>query len=240
MKFSSILKRTAMAAVTAASLASVVTPAEAIVLTEQNAYLIVYGNNKEGYKDLGSWNNLRDNGGSFDVSAILNSAGITGTNPVEYTIIGFGGGVTLPMRFGAEVSDVASFPTLTLSLSNFRNAFVAWGGQLGLVNDPTQAVYDKGTITAWSSYFNGQDNDQLNNSVPVRGASDIGNFLNLFERTGAASTLQKVQTAFLDGTTKFLTVGAAPVPVPAAAVLFASGVVGLIGLARRSMSRLAN
>lgn len=244
MQLTSILKRTAVAAVAAAALTGTVTPASALVFNPGDAVLVIYGNSQEGYLNLGNWNTLRTSGGTFNVSSILGAAGITGANPVEYTIVGNSGALT-PMWFGNNV-DISSWSTTQKNgvLPNtYNTALTNWRGQLTNAADPSRQIYAASDALSFNTYLDSGDTDTLNGSIPGsrRASTDIDQILYLLERTGAAGTLAGVQTAFLNSLTGQLIVGnAAPVPVPAAAVLFASGLVGLVGLARRTMSRLAS
>jgi hypothetical protein len=85
-------------------------------------------------------------------------------------------------------------------------------------------------------------NETFNGSIPVShpGAASVESVLNLLQRTGGATTLSQVGTAILSlqGPNANHFVVAAAVPVPAAVVLFATGVIGLVGLARRRMAGL--
>ena len=110
MQLTSILKRTAMAAVAAAALTGVVTPANALVFNAGDAVLVIYGNNNEGYLNLGNWNTLKTTGGTFDVSGILSAAGISGGNQIQYTVVG-NSGANVPMWFGNSVDIGTWTPT---------------------------------------------------------------------------------------------------------------------------------
>jgi hypothetical protein len=244
MRFSSIFKRTAMAAVVAASLASVVTPANALVFNAGDAVLVIYGNNNEGYLNLGNWDTLKTTGGTFDVSGILGAAGISGSNQIQYTVVG-NGGVNIPMWFGNSV-DIGTWTTTnknTLNVNTYNTQLTQWRGQLGAVNDAARQIYSAADATlSFHQYMNISNTDTLAGTLNGRrGSSDIDQTLYLLERTGGPATLAGVTTGFLNSLTGQFVVGnAAPVPVPAAAVLFASGIVGLVGLARRQMSRLVS
>ena len=111
------------------------------------------------------------------------------------------------------------------------------------VNDAARQIYSAADATlSFHQYLNISNTDTLGGTLNGRrGSSDIDQTLYLLERTGAAGTLAAATTGFLNSLTGQFVVGnAAPVPVPAAAVLFASGIVGLVGLARRQMSRLVS
>lgn len=244
MKFSSIFKRTAMAAVVAASLASVVTPANALVFNAGDAVLVIYGNDNEGYVNLGNWDTLKTTGGTFDVSAILSAAGISGSSQVQYTVVG-NSGVNTPMWFGNSV-DISSWSTTnknTLNVNTYNTLLTNWRGQLGAVNDAARTIYSASDpLLSFHTYLNISNTDTLGGTLNGRrGSSDLDQTLYMLERTGGPATLAAATTGFLNSLTgQFIVGNAAPVPVPAAAVLFASGIVGLVGLARRQMSRLVS
>src|SRR5262245_33555189 len=44
-------------------------PAHALVYSPGDAVLVIYGNDNEGYLNLGNWNTVKVSGGSFDVSS---------------------------------------------------------------------------------------------------------------------------------------------------------------------------
>jgi len=73
---------------------SVSVPAHALVYNTGDAVLVIYGNEQQGYLNLGNWDTLKTAGGSFDVADILNTAGVSGVNPIEYTIVGNSGAPT--------------------------------------------------------------------------------------------------------------------------------------------------
>jgi hypothetical protein len=238
-------KRTVMAIAVAVGAAVVVvgmpSKADALVVAPGDAVLVIYGNDQQGYLNLGSWNTLKANGGSFPVSGILNTPGVSGMNTIEYTVVGnFGTGTltpSAPMFFGTdtEISNW-SVPNKNGVLPvTYNTNLTNWGGPLTQANDPTRTIYSKTDPTlSFSKYLDPLENDTLGGSIPRRGSADINNVLYLLERTGAASTLAGITTAMLSSQTGLFTVGTVPIPVPAAAVLFATGLIGLVGVARRA------
>jgi hypothetical protein len=232
------ITQTVIVAAVALAAVSVSVPAHALVYNTGDAVLVIYGNEQQGYLNLGNWDTLKTTGGSFNVADILNTAGVSGVNPIEYTIVGNSGALT-PMWFGSNqaIGDWTSTQKTLMNTNAYNTANTNWRGQLTTAADPTRKIYAAADpLLAFSLYFG--TTDSLGGLTSVRGSSDIDSLLNLLERTGAATTLAGVTTAFLNSTTKLLTIGGgqpAPIPVPAAAVLFATGMIGLVGFARRSM-----
>jgi len=233
-----IHKKTIMALLAAAVLAVAafsgsVTPANALVFAPGDAVLVIYGNSNEGYMKLGNFNNLVANGGSVNVSSILNTGGVSGTNPIQYTVVGNNG--LTPMWFGSNV-DIGQWTTTQKNQvlpTPYNTALINWAGVLGAENNPSQQIYSAASTDSFTHYLNPTGSNTLSGTLPSTrpGFSQIDNPLFLLERTGAASTLAGVATAMLSSQTGLFTVGA--VPIPAAAVLFATGLIGLVGVARR-------
>jgi len=243
MRFSTLKRTAAVFAVTVTlAFAGLIGQAHALLFSPGDAVLVIYGNDNQGYLNLGNWNTLKASGGSFDVSSILNTAGVSGANTIQYTIVGNGPPGPLPMFFGNDV-DISSWTTAQKNAvfpNTYNTPLVNWRGQLTTANDASRQIYAAADpFLSFDQYLNTLHDNTLAGSIPSprRGSTDIDQILHLLERTGAAATLAEVNTAFLNSTTKFFTIGgAAPVvPVPAAAVLFATGMIGLVGLARRSM-----
>jgi hypothetical protein len=213
-------------------------PAHALVYNTGDAVLVVYGNEQQGYLNLGNWDALKTTGGSFDVKDILETPGVSGVNSIEYAIVGNTGAPT-PMWFGSNqaIADWTSTQKTLMNTNAYNTANTNWRGQLTTAADPTRKIYAAADpLLAFSLYFG--TTDSLGGLTSVRGSSDIDSILHLLERTGVASTLAGVTTAFLNSSTQLLTIGGgqpAPIPVPAAAVLIATGMIGLVGLARRSI-----
>ena len=237
MTWTQITRRVTVAAV-ALTAVSVSTPTHALVYNANDAVLVVYGNEQQGYLNLGNWDTLKVSGGSFNVADILTAPGVSGANPIEYSIVGNSGALT-PMFFGSNqaIGDWTNTQKTLLNTNAYNTANTNWRGQLATAADPTRKIYASADpLLAFSLYFG--ETDSLGGLTSVRSSSDIDSILHLLERTGVPSTLAGVTTAFLSSSTNLLTIGGgepAPIPVPAAAVLFATGMIGLVGFARRSM-----
>jgi hypothetical protein len=239
MKGLSIVKRFAVAAVAAAALAGPVTAAHALQFGSGDAVLAVYGNNTEFVVDLGNFQTLLSTGVNLDlVSGAYGNvmAQVGGANTVKYTL--FGGGLSsgLPVFFGSN----AAIGTWTSSQKNgvlpstLNNALINWSGNLAAASN-SAFLFTATDALSFSTNLNNAGSDSLGGSVPSgKGGTAIDTTLNLLNRTGAASTLSQVGIATLSSSSGHFVVSA--VPVPAAVVLFATGVIGLVGLARRRMS----
>jgi hypothetical protein len=232
MKCLSIGKRLAFAAVAAAALAGPVTAAHALQFSQGDAVLAVYGNATEYVANLGSFSSLVSTGADIDLSSILGTVG-AGGNPIKYTLAGYSGtGI-----FFGDQSPASAFSSIqknqvlpNVLISGLQN----WSGPLAVAGD-ARSLFPVNDPLSFSTNLNASGADTLGGSVPSThvGMATIDTVLNLLQRTGDASTLSTVGTALLSSSTGHLVVSA--VPVPAAVVLFATGVIGLVGLARRRM-----
>ena len=229
MKCPSMIKRLAVAAVAAASLAGPVTAAHALQFNTGDAVLVLYGNNTQYVQNLGSSSTLLTNGIDLDLSSFLSSVG--GANPIKYTLVGatastifFGNSVPISSWTATNKNQVVPI--------NYTSALTNWAGQLFATGD-TRNLIPTADALSFTSLFG--TTDTLASSIPGarRGSADIDSILYLLERQnpGAATTLAQVGTAFLSSANGRFTIST--VPVPAAVVLFATGMIGLVGVARR-------
>ncbi|TKB73770.1 MAG: hypothetical protein E8D46_07730 [Nitrospira sp.] len=239
MKSLSIVKRMAVAAVAAAALAGPVTSAHAVTFAPGDAVLVLYGNGTEYIRNLGSFSSLLTNGINLNLSSVLGAlspTGVGGPNTIEYTIVGNNSNTSM---FFGSASTAAQFTAQQLNQvlpANYENVLLNWRGPLGVAADPARNLYLATDALSFSTNMNASGNDSLGASIPAarRGSADINTVLNLLQRNGAANTLTTVGSAFLSQANGTFVVSA--VPVPAAVVLFATGVIGLVGMARRRMS----
>jgi hypothetical protein len=224
--------RLAVAAVAAAALAGPVTAAHALQFNAGDLVLAVYGNGTEYVADLGTISNVVSNGVNLDLSSILGTVG--GTNTIKYTVFGYNG-TAITFGDSAPISSWTSSQKNSVFPNTLVNALVDYSNSLLTAGD-TRNLFPQTDALSFSSKLNAAGSDTLGGSISSAhpAMANIDTVLNLLQRTGSASTLAQVGTGFLSSQTGNFVVSA--VPVPAAVVLFATGVIGLVGLARRRMS----
>ena len=235
MKCVSIVKRLAVATIAAAALAGPVTTAHALQIGQGDAILAVYGNGTEYVQNLGSYNTLISNGLTLNLNSILGQV-TPGANPLQIAI------------FGATNSEIFfgdKFPLSSWTNSNKNqvvpNALVGnlagWATTLQAASDARNFIPQSDPLSFTTNLNNSGNNTLGGTTPPSRPAfAGVGETLYLMLRPGAASTLAQVGTAVFDANGQLQIGQVSAVPVPAAVVLFASGLVGLVGLARRRMS----
>jgi len=239
MKCLSMGKRLAVAAVAAAALVGPVTAAHAALFNAGDAVLVLYGNSTEYYQDLGNINTLLSTGVNLDLSAIINtnSPGGAGpaSTPIKYTLVGFTGNAATDSIFFGDGSILSSWtnanktgvsaPTIQSGLSNWLTLTA------GLSSPQLLAATD---ANSFSTNMDPASSGSLGGGVTsTRPAfSNIDSTLYLLERqvNGASGSLSQVGIASLNSQTGQFVVSA--VPVPAAVILFGTGIIGLVGLAR--------
>lgn len=222
-----------------AGLGGIPQQAQALTFGAGDAVLVLYGNNTEYVKNLGSFSSLLTNGVDLDLSSILPTLLVNTpdpVNPIEYTIVGNNSATSIFFGNSFAASTWTTAQRNAVGVNNYVNALANWSGPLGLAADPAKTLYGEGEALSFSTNLNAANSDTLGGSIPAtrRGSADIGTILQLLQRDGTATSLTTVGTAFLNQANGHFVVSA--VPVPAAVVLFATGVIGLVGLARRRMS----
>lgn len=235
MKCVSIVKRLAVATVAAAALAGPVTAAHALQFSQGDAILAVYGNGTEYVQNLGSYSTLLSNGLTLNLSGILGQV-TPGGNPLQIALFGSSGN---EIFFG----DKFALSSWTNSNKNqvVPNALLGnlsgWATSLLTAND-ARNFFPQSDPLSFTTTQNNSGNNTLGGTTPApRPAfAGVGDTLYLMKRPGAASTLAQVGTAVFNVDGQLIIGQVSAVPVPAAVVLFASGLVGLVGLARRRMS----
>jgi hypothetical protein len=246
---------TATAFAVATVVAGVAGQAQAFTFSNGDLVLAIYGNSTESVYDLGTASTILTSGGagisnqnvSLGLSAVQNS----GTGTVKYTLFQFDGGFSTGGGVIAGTSKpLASIDTNSTNFVNQFNPAAAWSGQLGNSSVQTQftnlgdggfSISKTGTMSFSSNLNDPAGTDTMKGAWPVAMSGTLNTVLNLIQGDVDAGTTSQVGRALLTSA-GFLTVGnpgPSAVPLPAGVVLFGTGLIGLVGIARRSINRQA-
>lgn len=236
MKSLSMVKRLAVAAVAAAALIGPVTSAHALQFNEGDVVLTVYGNATEYAANIGTVSNMLTNGVNIDLSSVIGALQGTPFNPLRYTVVSYTGGSFLFGDRDPRTSWTAQ-QVNQISAPTFISGLNGWDNALGLAAD-ARTLFPVNDPLSFTSNMNIAGNETFGAISPLHpGATSVESVLNLLQRNAGAANLSQVGTAILSlqgpNANRFVV---SAVPLPAAVVLFATGVIGLVGLARRRMS----
>jgi hypothetical protein len=246
----SIVKKTVMATALAVASAAAVAgaPSNALALGFNfgDVGFFVYGGNDQRYENFGPNSALPTLEGTSlttrDISGSLSSLNVGATTGLRYSIMG-----TSTDGLSYYVSSTAS--TITPSQANNSFASDAAGNFLGWA-----ALHAAQTGGASNAYANNPSitstavahsfTSVLGTDGSVQGQlgftthGTLGQLLNIFRVNidGEAASYVRVASAIL-GTNGQLTITPTAVPIPAAVYLFGTGLVALVGIARRSMNK---
>lgn len=248
-----IVKRTvmatALAVATAAAVAGMPSNALALGFNFGDLGFFVYGGNDQRYENLGPGSALPTLEGSslttLDISSSLTSLSNGAVNGLRYSIMGVGAG-------GANYYVSSTSATITAGQANNSSAagaagvFDFWAGQhaaqTGGVSNPyanNPATTAAAAPHSFTSVLGTDGSIQGNLGFTTHGT--LGQLLNIFRVNVDGvnpETYTRVATALLSANGQLMITPAA-VPIPAAVYLFGTGLVALVGIARRSFNKKA-
>lgn len=210
--------------------------AQAFTFANQDLVLAIYGNNTEALVNLGNMNTILAPGGSgitnLNVSAELAAASV-GVNPVFYTV--FAHDFNVNTVIAATASDPSS---ITGQLGLGTQAGLSIGMSFLPSFDSTNLV-PKADLQSFTSNLNQSGNGSMGGTWPVAMQGSVDQILNVLLGDGNTQTFTQVGRVLLTagGLLTIGNPGPSAVPLPAGVVLFGTGLVGLIGIARRSFGR---
>lgn len=243
----STVKKTMMATALAVAAAAAVVgaPSNALALGFNVGDLgfFVFGGNDQRYESFGANSALSTLEGTSlttrDISGSLTSlsVGVPAGLGLSYSILGTSGS-------DFYLSSTATTITTTMINNSDPNSaagnFLGWAGQHAaqtggvLANNPSITA-----ASAAHSYtsFLGTDGSIVG-AMNFSTQGSLGQLLNIFRVNvdGEPQTYVRVATALL-GTNGQFTITPSAVPIPAAVYLFGTGLVALVGIARRSMNK---
>lgn len=231
------IKRMMMATALAVATA-VAGQAQAFTFGEGDLVLAIYGNNTEALYNLGNASTILAPGGAgisnLDVSAGLAAASV-GTGTVRYTVFGHDSTV------GTILAGTAFAPgAINPNQFSPTNQFEASIGMSTQANFAGNTI-GRGDSRSFTQVFNqsGAANMLATWSVTMQGGLD--QVINIMQGDVNTNTFTQVGRVLLTAG-GLLTVGnpgPSAVPLPAGVVLFGTGLIGLVGIARRSFNRMA-
>jgi hypothetical protein len=252
MRIGKNIKQAAAAVVAATGLTVVglPSPASALYFPEGDLGFYVYGGNTERYENLGPNSTTifqTMTPVTRNIASDLPTLQEGATLGLRYSVIGVDAdtaymyvssavppaGIT-PRILEDTFPDVAAGNFLQWANSWLPNAPGSGGFADPYLNNPM--LMSRALINSFTSQLGGQG--FLNGYTGFNTHASLGQPLTIFRVNidGAFPVLDFVGTALMTQNGQFTIT---PIPVPAAVILFGSGLVGLVGLARRSMSKRA-
>lgn len=250
MKLSTVKKTvmaTAMAVATAVAVVGMPSTASALSIANGDLGFYVYGGDTERYENLGTGSISQVGGGSTitrNIASDLTTLQTGATLGLRYSLIGVDAA-------GANMYFSSASPTLTPTMieNSFPDVaagnFLQWAqfslptqtGGAGLVNNP--ALVSKASSNSFTHPSQLGGNGQINGNLGIVTHAVLGSPLSIFRVNidGNEPIYQLVATAVLNQSGAFQVGQVAPIPVPAAVYLFGTGLVALVGIARRSMNK---
>lgn len=248
-------------------LAGVPKEAPAFQFNNGDLVLAIYGNNTEFYYDIGAKATLLVSGAqtTVDIAGLAGSpfapgSSVVGGPETQWTIIGRNAVPATPAANGIYVyagsqNDSANI-SIVPAISQTSTRIQGWNAYLNTSTGATPAgpgaqVFLPSTDpAAFTNSTNFGLSGTLGGSWNAGGMQgSLGSLLTIIEgrvrnEAGQFNTLLDVGRVFLSASGQLTICGGAgcsvePVPVPAAVVLFGSGLIGLVGIARRARVKIA-
>lgn len=238
--------------------------AQAFTFSEGDMVLVIYGNRTagEGAEALINLSSLTGQTmdqlttgtatTNVDVSAYLNAAGVIDTNPaspaypVRYTVMGYqadnntGG---FAVKGGSSTNLNGGNGGSVLSTANGLNIWaglVTDGNAPNLISGQNGAVVGFGNTNSYTTRAGTAE--RMWNGFSTVMAANLDQLLYIVKGDSeTGENLSGMGQAMLSANGIFQITGGqlAAIPVPAAVVLFGSGLIGLVGMARRNLFRQA-
>lgn len=230
-------------------------PAQALVFNAGDAVLVIYGNATEYYRNLGPVSSLGSSGPITIASSFMSQLGAAST--IEYTIIGANAanfsttptstfeGSAIPSTNVSLLSGWTPTRNGNINQQQYFNILGQWQGLVGTIAG-SEHVLGSGETNSFTNSDNAFGTaDTLAGAFPLRMSSNLDqalfllgrNFLPVGTQTAQSPLGQAMLTLLVGSGNGQLTFTPAAVPIPAAFVLFGSGLIGLIGIARRKYAQ---
>lgn len=249
MNFRSKIKQGFLAIFAFALILGATVKAQAIEIGPNDLVLVLYGNNTEYYQLIGQTPDILNTGGNFNISgASLNAAGPAATT--QWALVSFN---TSDGTFGGDLTDVnftfrgAATPSNVAGIDQLYSNLAGWAGNVTAAStDPNSGTFPKSDSSSFFTFVDAPNGDGRLGALPagtsaagsygqtltiLAGDFNTGNITN----SGTTASLSLINPSDLAAGAILAITAPAPVPLPPAVVLFASGLVGLIGVARRRL-----
>jgi hypothetical protein len=235
---------TAVAVAAAVAVAGMPSKAQALGFDPGQLSFIVFGGDNEYYNNLGSIDTVLANP---TTQVTLNSQQLSdvSTNAslgLKFSLLGLSSDSNSLFTGGpSSISQGQKDNTFYL---NGADAFGGWQSSLASISGgPTANNPLTLAKTSNQSYTTTLGTDgSINGFMGFNTTAQAGSLLSLFRisNNGTSDVYTKVATATFDSASGLLTITSlAAIPVPAAVVLFGTGLIGLVGIARRSLTARA-
>ena len=253
-----------VALATVSGLQGMTPEAKAFQFNNGDLVLAIFGNNTEFYYDIGQKSSLLAPGPltTIDISALPGSpfapgSGVVGGAQTQWTIIGRNQVAASPSANGIFVyagsqndsSNITILPGISATNSRIQgwNSFLNGSTGSTPIGPGAQVFLNSTDPAAFTNPNNFDIDGTLGGSWNGGGMKgSVGDLLNILEgrarnELGQTNVISDAGRAILLASGQLTICGGAgcslaTVPVPAAVVLFASGLIGLVGIARRKLT----